>query len=178
MSARQLTLSAIVLALVAGPAAAQRSGPRIEQSPSKLLATFQPIVSQANAATVRIQCDEKDAALGTVVYSDGFILTKASELRGTITVKLGDGSSLAADIVSLHKPTDLALLKIGMKNLQTVAFSDSKKVPIGNWLAAGGTGSDPTAVGIVSVMTRDFGTPREVDMLNNNRGFIGIILAE
>ena len=173
MTARQLTLTAIVLTLFAAPATAQRS----RGSAAKLLAPFQSVVAKANAATVRILCDDKDSALGAIVYSDGYVLTKASELRGTITVKLADGSVVPADIVSLHKPTDLALLKIDAKNLPTVSFSDSKKTPTGNWLAAAGTGSDPTAVGIVSVKTRDFGTPRAIDMLNNNRGFIGIILS-
>jgi serine protease Do len=174
MTARQLTITAIVLTLFAGPATAQRS----RGSASKLLAPFHDVVAKANSATVRILCDDKDSALGTIVYSDGYILTKASELRGNVTVKLADGSIVPADMVSLHKPTDLALLKIDAKNLPTVNFTDSKKVPTGNWLAAAGPGSDPTAVGIVSVKTRDFGTPRAVDMLNNNRGFIGIILSE
>ncbi len=177
MTVRQLTLTAIVLALFTGTATAQPSRRSSERSAARLLAAFQPIVSQANAATVRVLCDDKHAALGTVVYSDGHILTKASELRGTITVKLADGSVVPADIVALHKPTDLALLKIDMKNMKTVTFTDSKKVPAGNWLAAAGTASDPTGVGIVSVKTRDFGTPQAVDMLNNNRGFIGIILS-
>jgi serine protease Do len=156
-------LSAIILGVFAGPVAAQRG--RGERSVSKLLEPFQTVVASVNSSS-------------TVVYSDGYILTKASELRGTISVKLGDGSSLPADIFALHKITDLALLKIDMKGLQAVSFADSKKTPTGNWLAAAGTGSDPTAVGIVSVMTREFGAPRDFEMLNQNRGFIGIILAE
>lgn len=171
---RRLIAALGLLAILAGPAAAE---PISERSGPKLLTPFKPIVAAANAATVRILCDDKDAALGTIVGADGFILTKASELRGAVAVKLGDGSLLDAEIVSVHKPTDLALLKIDMKGLKSVAFADSKKVPIGNWLAAGGLGSTPTAVGIVSVATRNLGRVPDYEMLNQNRGFLGILLS-
>ena len=175
MTARSLIATALLLAAVANPAAAQRGADR---PGPKLLAPFKPVVAKANAATVRVLSDDKDAALGTIVFADGYVLTKASELRGAISVKLGDGSVLDAAVFGLHKPTDLALLKIDMKGLQPVAFADSKKVPSGNWLAAAGLGTTPTAVGIVSVMTRDLTGFDARDTLNNNRGYIGIILGQ
>jgi serine protease Do len=174
MTVRRLTTAAVLLALAAAPASAQ---PLSERNRAKLLAPFQAVVAEANAATVRVRCDEKDAALGTIVYADGYVLTKASELRGAVSVKLGDGSAYDATIVSVHKPTDLALLKIDVKGLKPVKFVDSKQEPVGNWLAAAGTRSDPTAVGIVSVKTRDLTGPDAKDTLNNNRGFLGILLS-
>ncbi len=169
---RRYLIASVGLALVGSAAFAQPS------TPSKLLAPFQPIVARANTATVRILCDDKDAVLGTIVSADGLILTKASELRGSISVKLGDGSLLDAEIVALHKPTDLALIRIDIKGLKPVTFEDSKKVPIGNWLAAAGTGLNPTAVGIVSVMTRDLSGFDARDLLNQNRGYLGILLGQ
>ena len=169
---RRYLIASVGLALVGSAALAQPS------TPSKLLAPFQPIVARANTATVRILCDEKDAILGTIVSADGLILTKASELRGSIAVKLGDGSLLDAEIVALHKPTDLALIRIDIKGLKPVTFEDSKKVPTGNWLAAAGTGLNPTAVGIVSVMTRDLSGFDARDLLNQNRGYLGILLGQ
>lgn len=174
MTARRLTAAAVLIAVVAAPATAQ---PLSERNRNKLLAPFRSIVAAANAATVRVQCDDKDAALGTVVTADGYILTKASELRGAVSVRLGDGSALDAALVSVHKPTDLALLKIDMKGLKPVTFADTQQVPIGNWLAAAGITSDPAAVGIVSVKTRDLGRAGDEDMLNHNRGFLGILLS-
>ena len=171
MSALRYSAAAILLSFAAAPAFAQPS------SSSKLLAPFQPIVAKVNSATVRILCNDKDAALGTIVASDGFILTKASELRGAITIKLGSGLLLDAETISVHKPTDLALLKIDMTGLKTVSFADSKQVPIGNWLAAAGTGLNPTAVGIVSVMTRDLSGEDARDTLSLNRGYLGIMLS-
>jgi serine protease Do len=178
MTARQLALTVCALAFLADPASAQRRGERAsERTSTALFPVFQNIVAKANAATVRVLCDDKDAALGTVVSADGYVLTKASELRGAVAVKLGDDTVLEAEVVSVHKPTDLALLKIDMKGLKPVAFADSKKVPTGNWLAAAGLGTNPTAVGIVSVMTRDLSGQDARDTLNNNRGYLGIILS-
>jgi len=169
---RRYLIAAATVALAATPSYAQPSG----TGSSKLLAPFKPVVERANVATVRVLSNEKDAALGTIVTADGLILTKASELRGAVSVKLNDGSVFDAEIVSLHKQTDLALLRIDSKDLKPVAFADSKNVPTGNWLAAAGLGALPTAVGIVSVMTRDLSGGSDVEMLNQNRGFIGILL--
>jgi serine protease Do len=171
---RRFLAAAILLSCLGAPASAQPSG----SGSAKLLAPFAPVVAKVNAATVRILCDDKDTILGTVVSPDGYILTKASELRGAVSVKFGDGSLLDAETVSIHKPTDLALLKIDMKGLQAVTFEDSKKEPIGNWLAAAGTGKNPTAVGIVSVKTRDLSGADAREPLNMNRGFLGILLAQ
>lgn len=165
---------AVAFALTASNSLAQPSS----GAASKLLAPFQPIVAKANGSTVRIICNDKDVALGTIVASDGYILTKFSELRGTPTVKLGDGSILDAEVAGFHKSTDLALLKIDMKGLKAVSFADTKDVPVGNWLAAAGTGTNPTAVGIVSVKTRDLSGLEAREGENLNRGYIGILLGK
>ncbi|HEY3788673.1 MAG TPA: hypothetical protein VGL71_07450, partial [Urbifossiella sp.] len=70
---RCLAAAMLLLSFSAAPAFAQPSG----SAGSKLLAPFQPIVAKVNHSTVRIQCDDKDAVLGTVVSADGLILTKA-----------------------------------------------------------------------------------------------------
>jgi len=79
MTVRSLA-AALFLALVTTPVSAQIS------SQSAVLAPFKAIVAKANESTVRVRGDDKDIALGTVVFSDGFILTKASELRGALSV--------------------------------------------------------------------------------------------
>jgi serine protease Do len=167
MTARSLA-AALTLAVLASPAPAQ-----ISTNP-KLLAPFKSVVAKANESTVRIRGDDKDIALGAVVFADGFILTKASELRGTLSVRLSDGTEYEAKIHATHVPTDLALLKIDVTGLKPIIFSDTKKVPIGNWLATAGDKSDAVAVGIVSHGTRTLSWPDDV-IVNANRGFLGII---
>ena len=170
MTARYL-VAALVTAVVVTPASAQIS------SHPKVLAPFKSVVAKANESTVRIRGDDTDIALGTIVYADGFILTKASELRGVLSVRLSDGAEYEAKIVGKHRDTDLALLKVDVKDLKPVTFIDSKKVQTGKWLAAAGPTTDPTAVGIVSVVTRKL-TGLDAFIDNYNRGYVGIIMTE
>lgn len=174
MTARHLAAALLVFA-AAGPAAAQPP----DRNGLKLLAPFRAVVAAANPSTVRIKADDKELALGAVVSADGFILTKASELRGVLSVRMSDGALYDATTVAVHKPTDLALLKIDAADLTAVTFADSKAAAIGNWLAAAGVGSDPTAVGIVSVATRKVAAAFDpLAALNANRGFLGLRLAD
>ena len=114
--------------------------------------------------------------LGTVVFADGYILTKASELRGALSVRLSDGTEYEAKVVGKHRDTDLALIRVDVKDLKPVTFTDSKKAVTGHWLAAAGPTSEPVAVGIVSVKTRKL-TEFDAFIDNHNRGFVGIIMA-
>lgn len=181
MHTRPLAAAALLFAL-AGPAAAQppEGFKRKDRAPSqdvlsaRLIAPFQPVVAKVNVSTVRVLSDGKDVALGTVVFADGYVLTKASDLRGALAVKFADGSDTDAKVVGVHKATDLALLKVEKKGLIPLAFGDSKVAALGNWLAAAGVGSDPAGVGIVSVVTRSFSKLEQGEFLNANRGFLGI----
>jgi len=170
MTVRSLA-AALFLALVTTPVSAQIS------SQSAVLAPFKAIVAKANESTVRVRGDDKDIALGTVVFSDGFILTKASELRGALSVRLSDGTEYEAKVVGKHRDTDLALLRVDVKDLKPVKFVDSKKALPGSWLAASGPHSDPTSVGVVSVVTRKL-TGLDAFIDNQNRGYVGIFMAD
>jgi serine protease Do len=172
MTARSL-LVATLLAAVPATASAQIS------ADYKVILPFKAIVAKANESTVRVLCDEKDAALGTVVFEDGYILTKASELRGALSVLLPDGSQLDAKLVGRHKETDLALLKVeNGKKLTPVKFSDSTKAPLGCWLVSAGSYKDSeglTGVGILSAKVRTLKGEDSIPF-NHNRGFMGVTL--
>jgi serine protease Do len=163
----RLIAAAVALALLAAPAPAQLS------KDSKLLGQFKPVVAKASESTVRIRCNDKDTVLGTVVDADGLILTKLSELKGTVFVRFPDGTEYEAATVAAHKDTDLALLKVDVKGLKPVKFADTMKLTRGHWLAAPGPTSDPIGVGIVSVMTRKL-TGRDTIITNPNRGYLGV----
>lgn len=167
MTARYL-VATLALACSMAPASAQIS------TNSKLLAPFKAVVAKANESTVRIRADEKDIALGTIVFADGYILTKASEVGGNmLSVRFSDGTEYEAKLHATHVPSDLALLKVDVKGLKPVTFVDAKKVPIGHWLAAAGPQSDALAVGIVSHGTRELTFP-DNRIENANRGYLGI----
>ena len=167
MISRLLT-AAVLLAALAAPASAQLS------KDTELRGLFKPVVEKASESTVRIRCNDKDTVLGTVVDQDGLILTKLSELKGSVYVRLPDGTEYEANTVAAHKATDLALIKVDVKGLKPVIFADTKKLPRGSWVAASGPTSDPVAIGIVSVMTRHL-TGRDAEITNPNRGFMGVM---
>src|SRR5262245_37601282 len=127
--------------------------PYLRTNPT-FLKSFREVVAKPSESTVRIQCDGKDAALGMIVGPDGWILTKANDLKGEIAVKLQDGKVHEARWVGAHAQHDVALLKIEASGLKPIEFTDSKQVGVGNWLASVGQGEDPVAVGVVSVATR------------------------
>jgi serine protease Do len=129
---------------------------------------FRQVVHAANQCVVRIKCNAQDAALGTIVGPDGWIVTKASELKGKVTCRLRDGRELEARVVGLHPGLDLAMLKIDALNLPSIPWNPLPPT-VGQWLATAGMDDDPLALGIVSV-------PRRAILPQG--GVIGIQLAE
>ena len=79
-----------VLLLVPAVARAQFRDPSssLTRSNPSFLKAFREVVAKPGESTVRIQCDGKDIALGMIVGPDGWILTKANDLKGDIAVKL------------------------------------------------------------------------------------------
>src|ERR1700730_60308 len=79
---------------------------------AKFVEAFREVVAKPSASTVRVVCDGQDTALGMVVGADGWILTKANDLKGNVACKLKDGRTFEAMIVGVHKEHDLAMPKI------------------------------------------------------------------
>ncbi len=170
----RLLIAAVVGTLAAAPAFAESSSDKGKKKLPKLFAAAAEKVSQS---TVRVKADGKDAALGTVVSADGFILTKGSELRGELSVMFPDGSAYDATYVGYHKPTDIALLKVDAEGLKPVKFADAKEAEVGNWVAVAGITNEAVAVGVVSAGVRKlFG--QEAFVENLNKGYLGIRLKD
>jgi len=117
-------------------------------------AAFRQVIAAAGQCTARVKCDGRDAALGTVAGPDGWILTKASELRGKIVCRLRDGREIAASIVGIHQPTDLAMLKIDAQLLPAIEWN-RQKPSMGQWVAAAGLADEPLGMGVVSIPERE-----------------------
>jgi len=130
---------------------------------------FREVVASASRATVRVRAEGKKTAMGAVVGSEGWILTKASRLRDPITCELADGRQLDARLVGVNREYDVALLKIEAKDLPTLQISETEVPPVGSWLATVGMGRDPLAVGVVSVL------PREIP---HRAGILGVMLGD
>ncbi|MEZ5812128.1 MAG: DegQ family serine endoprotease [Rhizobiaceae bacterium] len=118
-----------------------------------------------------------DAEEGLVV-TNNHVITDADEIE----VNFSDGSKLAAKLLGTDPKTDLALLKVdpAKHKLTEVAFGDSDKMRIGDWVMAignpfglGGT----VTVGIISARNRDINAGPYDDFIQTdaaiNRGNSG-----
>jgi serine protease Do len=97
------------------------------------------------------------------VYEDGYILTNNHVVEGAdeILVRFSDRRELNAELVGADPRSDLAVLKVDAKNLQTVKFGDSQKLKVGEWVLAIGSpfGFDySVTAGIVSAKGRSLPT--------------------
>jgi len=176
---KRYSLSAVAILAVSVPAFAQSKAPS-DRMPGPTFANtafqglFKPVVEAAAKSVVRVQVDGKDAALGTVVTSDGYLLTKASELKlGKVTIKTRDGRDFDAVLTATSDAYDLAVLKTDGSGLTPIEWASTSDAPVGNWIAVPGMASEPVAVGVVSTKPWN---PLEQRIPNSQSGFLGIKL--
>lgn len=98
---------------------------------------------------------------GVIISEDGYIVTNNHVVgyADEIKVSLSDKREFTAIKVGTDPSTDLALLKIDATDLSPVAFADSDKVQVGEWVAAVGNPfsylKSTVTAGIVSAKGRD-----------------------
>jgi serine protease Do len=141
------------------------------------ISAFREVVAKVAASTVRVLADGKETALGVVVGPEGWILTKANDLKGRITCRLKDGRSLEARVIGVYEPHDLALLRVEAHGLPAVSWTKSSTTPVGAWVACAGPATDPVAFGVVSAAARDLPNKGGPILTNAaDAGYIGIAL--
>jgi Do/DeqQ family serine protease len=99
---------------------------------------------------------------GVVVSADGYVLTNnhvvGQQGRGSVvTVALGDKREVRAQVVGLDDATDIALLKLDLRNLPVIPWGDSSKLKVAEWVLAVGNPfqlSQTVTLGIVSALGR------------------------
>ena len=95
----------------------------------------QPFTTRANRAPVPFGFPRRraDQGSGVVVASSGYILTNAHVVfeATRIEVRLADGRRLPAKVVGQDRQTDLAVLKVGAKDLIAAEWGDSDNVDVG-----------------------------------------------
>ncbi|MBX9571524.1 MAG: trypsin-like peptidase domain-containing protein [Candidatus Obscuribacterales bacterium] len=112
-----------------------------------------------------------DTASGFIIKSDGYILTNAHAVdgEGTIKVTLNDKRSFDAKVVGMDYFSDLAVVKIDAKDLDTIPWGSSSVLRPGEFAVAIGSplGYDHTVtLGIISAVGRT------VTDVNGNINFI------
>ena len=140
---------------------------------SEIKAAFGSFAKDFTPVVVEVFGDEQQRALGTIVRSDGRVLTKASELYGALSCRFADGQTLPAAVEKVSRDHDLAVLKVDALNLPEAEFSASNEIRPGTLVAAPVPGKPPL-VGAVSHAARPI--PREYGHLpigevgNSERG--------
>ena len=111
---------------------------------------------------------ENSLGSGVIVSSDGYILTNNHVVTGEaravsieqldVTVTLSDKREVPAQVVGTDPATDLALLKISARDLPTMAWGDSSKLKVAEWVLAIGNPyqlNQTVTLGIVSALGRN-----------------------
>ncbi len=110
---------------------------------------------------------------GVVISEEGFIVTNnhVIDFADELEVTLHDGRKFTARKIGLDPKSDLAVIKVdGANNLKPIAYGDSDKMQIGNWVLAVGNPFDLTSTvtaGIISAKGRDLGIIRAKDAIED-----------
>ena len=129
---------------------------------------------------------ETSLGSGVIVSPDGYILTNNHVVTGDgrasvnniveLTVTLSDDQKMPAKVIATDEGTDLALLKVDGKNLPVIAWGDSDKLKVAEWVLAIGNPyqlNESVSLGIVSAHNRkdysinQFGTFIQTDAAIN-----------
>lgn len=78
---------------------------------------------------------------GVIFSADGAVLTNNHVIEGAraITVRFKDGRAFAARVIGRDPATDLAVLRVDVKNLPVASFADSDGARVGEWVVAIGS---------------------------------------
>ncbi|MGI8602522.1 MAG: S1C family serine protease [Verrucomicrobiales bacterium] len=129
---------------------------------------FRELVAPAAKSTVRLRVGGIPVAFGVAVHSDGYIVTKASELNESngLKVEFPGGLRLPALVLDRLEAYDLALLKVEATALTPIVWSDAPTPTPGAFLAAPSPDGNPVAIGVASVGARN--------LYEAPQGFLGV----
>ena len=169
---RRLCVPALSLPLVFAVALLAQLAGAQESSPSATLArnryrdgeetlrAFAPISEETRYSIVKLNVDGATVALGTVVDTNGLVLTKASELKkGKLTCWLATEKEVDAEVIATDEDEDVALVRVHASGLKPVQWAVGD-VSVGQWAITPGIAETPHAVGIISALPRRIRPPR------------------
>lgn len=116
---------------------------------------FTPISESVKPSVAQVLSGGRPVSLATVVSSDGYLLTKRSELSNDpIRVRLSDNRMYPARVASVRRQNDLALLRVDADvSFQPISFVDSKPA-IASFLISTGRTGQPIGIGVLGVPAR------------------------
>ena len=129
-----------------------------------------PVAAQVAPSIVTVLIDSAEQSglgSGVVLSADGLILTNNHVISsgGTVSVRLSDGRTVPARVVTADSTHDLALVQAaGVSGLSPATFATDDNVAVGDTVLAFGAplGLEGTVTsGIVSALDREVGTGTE-----------------
>ncbi len=122
-------------------------------------ALFSDIFPELRDMFVEPPQEVRSLGSGVIIRPDGVIITNQHVIQGAqeILVTLPDQSEHVAKVVGQDAFTDVAVIKIEATGLPVVAFGDSNKLEVGEWVLAVGSPlglSQTVTAGIVSAKGR------------------------
>ena len=93
----------------------------------------QNVIDECLRSVVVIETSQGSGS-GFIVNAKGYVITNYHVIanQDSITVKLNDGRKVFADLISLVKSKDLALLKINEKNIEVIRIGNINKTKVGD----------------------------------------------
>lgn len=130
---------AIALVLVASALPAQDAAPLPPDQQTNGLRTLDAlslVQSTTRPSIVQIIDEHGDTAqLGVVVTSDGYVITKASEVPGLdLVFAWSDGTQSAASVVLMDRGLDLLLAKADREDTIPITWASSTQCDRGEWM--------------------------------------------
>ena len=124
---------------------------------------------KALSTTVRLIRNDKLIALGGIVDSRGYVLTKASDCVGAREAQTSDGKKYRLKIKKRDEKTDLALYQLISEkdSFPVVRWGDENATRTGDWVLSSFSMLEEIRVGVAS------GNPRKI---GREGGVIGVIL--
>lgn len=126
-----------------------------ERQHQSLLRPLRATIAAVSSSTVKIFGDGRQVAMGVVVESDGYVLTKLSEIenRKRLRVQLANGTRYPAKVLKSDPENDLVIVKIPASDLPVVNWSNTQPM-LGAFLVTPSPSGPALAIGSYSVRPR------------------------
>ena len=172
----------LLLLILAEPVSAQRfrrdSSSQYGRNSTAMKATLDDLADSTEKATCIIRDGETDLVVGTVFSSDGWIVTKNSEIQNVkeLNCVFADDREFTATLVATDTSYDMALLKIEAKDLVAIEVADkSIEVDAGQIVVSCDPDGKVMSMGLITAKPRRFSLRQPRSPQSNNHGFLGVV---
>jgi len=179
MTSSRLPVLLLVFFVLVEFASAQRNrrDPSVRYGRNSLVMkeTLDDLAEATLKATCQIRDGEKDLILGTVFSSEGWVVTKSSEIQDVTDLKcvFGDDSEFSAKVVATDEKYDLALLKIEGRELVAVEVAEEvKELVVGQIVLSCDEDGEAMSMGLITAKPRKFNFRQRP--AEPGRGYLGV----